>query len=151
MKRKREPISARLRFEIFHRDNFTCQYCGQSAPDVVLHVEHRIPVAHGGTSDKENLFAACSACNLGKAARPYFVPAPVAMVQELPRMSEPEYREMVARVLASVDRAHSIAFHKQEFGRQARLEDAVLQAEALVPEEYYDDEAGEWLLGIRYE
>ena len=64
---KREPIPKKLRFEILKRDNFTCRYCGQSAPDVVLHADHIKPVAKGGTNDPSNLVAACSACNSGKS------------------------------------------------------------------------------------
>lgn len=35
--------SIRTRFRILERDNFTCQYCGNKAPDVILHVDHKIP------------------------------------------------------------------------------------------------------------
>jgi HNH endonuclease len=65
----REPISKKLRFEIFKRDSFTCQYCGKKAPDVILHCDHIKPVAEGGTSDILNLLTSCVECNLGKAAR----------------------------------------------------------------------------------
>lgn len=63
----REPISARVRFEIFERDGFTCQYCGAKAPDVELHVDHIVPVSKGGTNDPGNLVTACARCNLGKS------------------------------------------------------------------------------------
>lgn len=42
---KREPVGKKLRFEVFKRDKFTCQYCGAKAPDVVLHVDHIQAVA----------------------------------------------------------------------------------------------------------
>ena len=74
---KREPISRKKRFEIFARDNFTCQYCGQKAPQVVLHVDHIHPVSKGGTNDPSNLVTACSSCNTGKGASE-IVAAPVA-------------------------------------------------------------------------
>lgn len=64
----RKPISKRLRFEVFKRDNFTCQYCGAKAPDAVLHIDHIHPVVDGGTNDVTNLITACSDCNLGKGA-----------------------------------------------------------------------------------
>lgn len=66
---ERKPISKKLRFEIFKRDGFKCQYCGKSAPDVVLEIDHVIPVAHGGTNDIANLVTACRECNSGKGAR----------------------------------------------------------------------------------
>jgi hypothetical protein len=66
----RKPISKRTRFEVFKRDSFTCQYCGQSAPDVILHIDHINPVAGGGDSDILNLVTSCIDCNLGKGAKP---------------------------------------------------------------------------------
>lgn len=62
----RKPISKRLRYKILFRDGHTCQYCGKSAPDAELQIDHIIPVAHGGTNDENNLLAACFDCNLGK-------------------------------------------------------------------------------------
>lgn len=64
-----QAISKKLRFEVFKRDRFTCQYCGKKAPDVVLHVDHIHPISKGGTSDLLNLTTACSGCNLGKSNR----------------------------------------------------------------------------------
>lgn len=66
---KREPISKSLRFEVFKRDGFACQYCGAKAPKAVLHADHIQPVAAGGRSRISNLVTACEACNLGKGDR----------------------------------------------------------------------------------
>jgi hypothetical protein len=68
-KKKRDPISKLLRFEVFKRDSFKCQYCGRSAPDVILNVDHIMPVAEGGTNDIMNLITSCFDCNNGKRAR----------------------------------------------------------------------------------
>lgn len=65
---KRIPISKKIRFEIFKRDSFKCQYCGQSAPDVLLNVDHINPVSKGGNNDLLNLVTACVECNQGKKA-----------------------------------------------------------------------------------
>ena len=65
----RKNIGKKLRFEVFKRDRFTCQYCGQAAPDVVLHVDHIDPVNNGGSSEVVNLVTSCQACNLGKGKR----------------------------------------------------------------------------------
>jgi hypothetical protein len=62
----RVPMSQKIRFEVFKRDSFTCQYCGAKAPDVVLHVDHIEPVAEGGTNNVLNLVTACNDCNSGK-------------------------------------------------------------------------------------
>ena len=64
---KRKGISKRVRFEIFKRDLFTCRYCGKRPPDVLLEVDHVIPVAKGGANDDDNLVTSCDACNRGKS------------------------------------------------------------------------------------
>lgn len=66
---KRKPLSKSTRFEVFKRDGFRCQYCGRSAPDVVLEVDHIIPVAKGGDDDIMNLVTSCRDCNRGKSAK----------------------------------------------------------------------------------
>lgn len=63
-------LSKSLRFEIFKRDSFTCQYCGRQTPTAVLEVDHIIPKAEGGTDDPNNLITACRDCNRGKGAVP---------------------------------------------------------------------------------
>lgn len=63
---ERKPISKKLRFEVFKRDSFRCQYCGRSAPDVILEVDHIVPVAEGGKNDVMNLITSCRDCNRGK-------------------------------------------------------------------------------------
>lgn len=65
---RRKPISKRLRYEILRRDANTCRYCGASAPDVRITVDHVVPVALGGTDDPSNLVAACVDCNAGKSS-----------------------------------------------------------------------------------
>ena len=64
------PISKKIRFEVFKRDSFTCQYCGMAAPDVILHVDHIDPKSKGGSDGILNLLTSCSSCNSGKGARP---------------------------------------------------------------------------------
>jgi hypothetical protein len=62
--------SKKLRFEVFKRDGFRCQYCGQTPPEVKLEADHILAVANGGETKIENLITACFDCNRGKAARP---------------------------------------------------------------------------------
>lgn len=46
-----------------------CHYChGHFAPDQ-LTMDHIIPVARGGTSDKSNVVPACFPCNQAKSAK----------------------------------------------------------------------------------
>lgn len=65
----RKPISKKLRFDVFKRDSFKCQYCGCSAPEVILHVDHIEPVSKGGDNSIVNLITSCDSCNLGKGDR----------------------------------------------------------------------------------
>lgn len=65
----RQSISKKLRFELFKRDNFICQYCGNHPPDIILEIDHIIPVSKGGLTEENNLITSCFNCNRGKAAR----------------------------------------------------------------------------------
>lgn len=60
-------ISKRVRFEVFKRDEFQCQYCGRTPPGVVLECDHIFPVSLGGDDDFDNLTTACFDCNRGKS------------------------------------------------------------------------------------
>ena len=95
----REPIRKSVRFEVFKRDLFTCQYCGATPPTVVLEVDHIEPVALGGGNDEGNLVTACFDCNRGKAARDLGV-TPEALNDRAARVTESEqqlagYREVM--------------------------------------------------------
>jgi len=59
-------VNKKIRFQVLERDNFTCQYCGRKAPDVILEVDHMIPKNYNGSDDPENLITACKDCNQGK-------------------------------------------------------------------------------------
>lgn len=61
-------VGKRLRFEIFKRDRFTCQYCGRRPPDVTLECDHVVAVAEGGSDEPANLTTSCWDCNRGKGA-----------------------------------------------------------------------------------
>lgn len=56
----------KLRFKILKKDNFTCQYCGRKAPDVILQIDHIHPRSKGGLDIIENYKTACFECNIGK-------------------------------------------------------------------------------------
>lgn len=63
----RKALGKKIRFEVFKRDAFTCQYCGSKPPSVVLEVDHIHPVAAGGKDAVDNLITACFDCNRGKS------------------------------------------------------------------------------------
>lgn len=66
---KRKGLSKKIRYEVFKRDSFTCQYCGRKAPDVELEVDHIKPVSKGGDNSILNLITSCYDCNRGKGNR----------------------------------------------------------------------------------
>ncbi|MFB7738311.1 HNH endonuclease [Streptomyces sp. NPDC056112] len=74
-------VTKRLRYEVLRRDNYTCRYCGGTAPDVKLTVDHVVPQALGGSDDPTNLVTACESCNNGKTSVPADAPV-VASVSE---------------------------------------------------------------------
>jgi len=55
------------RREVFRRDNFTCQYCGQHTNN--LTIDHVLPKHLGGSHVWTNVVAACSNCNHRKGGR----------------------------------------------------------------------------------
>ncbi len=58
----------KLRFDVFCRDNFTCQYCGRSPQTgAILHADHIHPKHHGGKLALDNIITSCQECNLGKS------------------------------------------------------------------------------------
>jgi hypothetical protein len=61
-------LPKKLRFEVLKRDGFRCRYCGATPAQAMLHVDHVVPVAKGGTNDPMNLVVACQPCNSGKGA-----------------------------------------------------------------------------------
>lgn len=66
-KAERTSLSKKVRFDVFKRDAFTCQYCGRTPPIVVLEADHIIPVSKKGTNSIDNLITSCFDCNRGKA------------------------------------------------------------------------------------
>ena len=57
------------RFNVFLRDRFVCQYCGEGLPAHDLTFDHIVPRSRGGVTSWDNVVAACSPCNLRKANR----------------------------------------------------------------------------------
>lgn len=63
---KKEPISRELRFEVWDRDNFTCQHCGTRRD---LSVDHIYPESKGGPTLLDNLQTLCRPCNSRKGSK----------------------------------------------------------------------------------
>jgi 5-methylcytosine-specific restriction endonuclease McrA len=54
------------RFNVFLRDRFSCQYCGNGFSASNLTFDHVVPRSKGGRTNWTNVVAACSPCNLRK-------------------------------------------------------------------------------------
>ena len=54
------------RFNVFLRDHFSCQYCGDGFPTEDLTFDHVTPRSRGGRTLWDNVVTACGPCNLAK-------------------------------------------------------------------------------------
>ena len=61
------PKRKLTRLEIFHRDQYTCQYCGRQTHQLTL--DHVIPRYRGGEHTWKNVVSACIPCNRNKAGK----------------------------------------------------------------------------------
>lgn len=86
---QRKPVGKRVRFEVFKRDAFTCQYCGAHPPDVLLEIDHIVPVADGGGNEEGNLVTSCVDCNRGKSDVPLSV-VPKSLPEKAAEVAERE-------------------------------------------------------------
>lgn len=67
----RHKIPNRVRFLVLQRDRYRCQICGRSAQDgALLHIDHKVARANGGSDQLDNLWVLCSLCNNGKGTHP---------------------------------------------------------------------------------
>ncbi len=69
-KEQRNLMTRKLREYIKTRDNFTCCTCGNSThvePNLLLEIDHIIPVAKGGYTLEDNLQTLCWKCNRAKS------------------------------------------------------------------------------------
>lgn len=57
------------RVNVFTRDKFRCQYCGQRKTAKELNYDHVIPRVQGGKTVWENIVTSCYACNDRKGSR----------------------------------------------------------------------------------
>ena len=60
---KRKHIPKAIREAVFKRDNYCCVKCGSTKN---LEVDHKVPLANGGTNEMANLQTLCQDCNRRK-------------------------------------------------------------------------------------
>ena len=69
-KEQRALMTKKLRETIKARDNYTCCTCGNSTyvePNLLLEIDHIIPIAKGGLTEESNLQTLCWKCNRSKS------------------------------------------------------------------------------------
>ena len=69
-KEQRNLMTKKLREHIKKRDNFTCCNCGNSShaePNLLLEIDHIVPIAKGGYTVEDNLQTLCWKCNRSKS------------------------------------------------------------------------------------
>lgn len=122
----RKSISKKLRFEVFKRDSFQCQYCGQLPPKVVLEIDHVHPVSKGGDNSIDNLLTACFECNRGKSDG-LITSAPLSVAEKTELLMEKQeqikaYEKLIKSIKRKtkknvdlVERAFQVAFEDRGF------------------------------------
>lgn len=86
------------RLNIFARDNFTCQYCGDRPHRSQLNLDHVIPRSLGGRTTWENVVCSCIDCNRRKGGR---TPAQ-ARLRLIRRPVKPSWTPMLTHVGARI-------------------------------------------------
>jgi 5-methylcytosine-specific restriction endonuclease McrA len=102
------------RHNLFKRDGYQCQYCGDAPGSRELTIDHVLPRAQGGVSSWTNCVVACVPCNRFKANR---TPEQAKMtLRNTPDKPSFSPRMIVARmgVKASWDRFVSEAYWNVE-------------------------------------
>ncbi|MGL4949984.1 MAG: HNH endonuclease [Anaeroplasmataceae bacterium] len=69
---QRSLMTSKLREKIKQRDKYTCQKCGLSTnqeKNLLLEIDHIMPISKGGMSTEENLQTLCWKCNRTKGAK----------------------------------------------------------------------------------
>jgi DnaD/phage-associated family protein len=129
-------ISKSLRFDVFQRDHHTCQYCGRTPPDVVLVVDHIIPISQNGTDDFDNLITSCEECNAGKSNK---------LIQNFTGgYSKEEWREQLRKKRSEIlrvrrERIEEVMLHWQEVLGSPNLKDTDREAVLTFIEQYEPD------------
>jgi 5-methylcytosine-specific restriction endonuclease McrA len=67
-RRHKKPVKF-SRVNIYGRDRYTCQFCGERKPIGDLTYDHVVPRAQGGKTSWSNIVTACENCNREKANR----------------------------------------------------------------------------------
>lgn len=72
---------------VFLRDKFICQYCGDKLEKRDCTLDHVLPVSHGGKTTFDNTVTACGPCNASKGNN--------KKIKPLTKPQKPDYWELV--------------------------------------------------------
>lgn len=64
-----QPRPPFTRFNVFLRDRWECQYCGEPFGTHALTFDHVIPRSRGGRTAWDNIVASCQECNVLKGSK----------------------------------------------------------------------------------
>ena len=65
-------MTSTLRRKMMELDNYTCQNCGASVhnePNLLLEIDHIVPISKGGLTTEDNLQTLCWRCNRSKGSK----------------------------------------------------------------------------------
>ena len=71
---KRKTAIRYSKHNVFLRDGYVCQYCGDDVSKKTATLDHVLPVSHGGKTTFENTVCACATCNANKGNDRKIVP-----------------------------------------------------------------------------
>jgi 5-methylcytosine-specific restriction endonuclease McrA len=71
---KRKTAIRYSKHNVFLRDGYTCQYCGDDVSRKTATLDHVLPVSHRGKTTFENTVCACATCNANKGNDKKIVP-----------------------------------------------------------------------------
>ncbi len=66
---KRTRMGADIRKDLYRRQRGRCMYCGSRQRMDLMDIDHKVPLARGGSNQRNNLQLLCRTCNLRKGAR----------------------------------------------------------------------------------
>ena len=71
---KRKTTVRYSKHNVFLRDGYVCQYCGDDVTRKTATLDHILPTSHGGKTTWENATTACAPCNANKGNNKKIVP-----------------------------------------------------------------------------
>ena len=107
-RRRRKSFSAETKRDLHKAQSGKCMYCGRKPGIDLMDVDHKNPMAKGGSDQKRNLQLLCRSCNTRKGAttdrqfRTKFKSIGVPQTQTPPAKTIPQSKfEAVAKTTAS--------------------------------------------------